>query len=174
MPPASHKPLPNGFIRLRKARWPGLYRPSRLDDHLDQDLVDACAAVPGGVICLVSALHHHGLTTTIPKEVWIAIPRNAYAPVLDQPCRFIRMGDGIHQAGVELLPLEGKKNLRMFGKAVSVCHALHYRNLIGLDLAFEALRTYLRQGGSVRTLEQWASVCRVKKTLAGYLEASLL
>ena len=61
----------------------------------------------------------------------------------------------------------------MFGKAVSVCQALHYRNVIGLDLAFEALRTYIRQGGSIRDLEQWAGVCRIRRTLAHYLEATL-
>ena len=193
MPPPNPKLPPHGFIRLKHARWlgqahtvlrqakagtltrvrPGLYRPARLDDRLNQDLLDACAAVPAGVICLVSALYHHGLTTTLPKEVWIAIPRNAYAPVMDQPCRLIRMGDGIRQAGVERIILQGRNAIPMFGKAVSVCQALHYRNLIGLDLAFEALRTYIRQGGSIRDLEQWAGVCRIRRTLAHYLEATL-
>ena len=131
------------------------------------------AQIPNGVICLVSALAYHGLTTTMPKEIWVAIPRNAYAPVMGQPCRFIRMGDGIHQAGVETVKLGRQGNLRIYGQAVSVCQALRYRERIGLDLALEAFRTYLRQGGSVRALEEWADICRIRKTLATYLEAIL-
>jgi hypothetical protein len=136
-------------------------------------LIDACAAIPEGIICLVSALAYHGLTTTLPKEVWVAIPRNAYAPVMGFPCRFIRMGDGIHHAGVETMELGGQGRLRIYGKAVSICQALHYRERIGLDLALESLRTYLRQGGSVQALEPWADVCRVRTTLTTYLEAIL-
>jgi len=182
-----------GFVRLSKARTkgqshtvqrqaqagklikirPGLYRPARLEGHLHQDLIDVCAAVPDGVICLVSALAYHGLTTTMPREVWVAIRRNAYAPVMGLPCRFIRMGDGIHQAGVETLRLGRQGTLRIYGKSVSVCQALHYRERIGLDLALEALRTYLRQGGSVRALEAWSEVCRIRTTLTTYLEAIL-
>lgn len=184
---------PKGFIRLSKARSaglshrvqreakagqlvkvrPGLYRLSRLEGHPHQALIDVCTAIPSGVVCLVSALAYHGLTTTLPKEVWVAITRNAYAPVMELPCRFIRMGDGIHRAGVETLQMERRGTLRVFGKAVSVCQALHFRERIGLDLALEALRTYLRQGGSIRALEDWADVCRVRKTLTTYLEAIL-
>jgi hypothetical protein len=134
-------------------------------------LIDVCAAVPDGVICLVSALAYHGLTTTMPKEVWVAIPRNAYAPVMGLPCRFIRMGEGIHQAGAETLKVGRQGTLRIYGQAVSICQALHYRERIGLDLALEALRTYLRQGGSVRALEECAEVCRIRTTLTTYLEA---
>jgi hypothetical protein len=182
-----------GFVRLSKARAagqshtvqrlaragklvkirPGLYRTTRSEGRPHQDLIDVCTAIPGGVICLVSALAYHGLSTTMPKEVWVAIPRNAYAPVMGFPCRFIRMGDGIHQAGVETPRLERQGNLRIYGMAVSICQALRYRERIGLDLALEALRTYLRQGGSVRALEEWADVCRIRKTLATYLEAIL-
>lgn len=193
MPKSTLIPTTRGFVRLSKARTsgqshtvqrqakagrlvkirPGLYRLAQLDGRLHQDLIDVCAAVPEGVICLVSALAYHGLTTSMPKEVWIAIPRNAYAPVMTLPCRFIRMGDAIHQAGVGTLKLERQGTLRIYGKEVSVCQALHYRGRIGLDLALEALRTYLRQGGSVRGLEAWAEVCRVRRTLATYLEAIL-
>jgi hypothetical protein len=142
-----------------------------LEGPLHQELIDVCAAVPDGVICLVSALAYHGLTTTMPKEVWVAIPRNAYAPVMGLPCRFIRMGEGIHQAGAETLKVGRQGTLRIYGQAVSICQALHYRERIGLDLALEALRTYLRQGGSVRALEECAEVCRIRTTLTTYLEA---
>jgi len=162
-----HQARAGKLVKIR----PGLYRSVRMEGRQHQDLIDACMAIPDGVICLVSALAYHGLITTLPKEVWVAIPRNAYAPVMSIPCQFIRMGDGIRTAGVESLKLERQGLLRIHGKAVSVCQALHFRERIGLDLALEALRTYLRQGGSVRALEEWAAVCRIRKTLSTYLEA---
>jgi len=39
------------------------------------DLAEATRRVPGGVLCLLSALRFHGLTTQNPFEVWLAIDR---------------------------------------------------------------------------------------------------
>ena len=107
---------------LRKLR-PGVYRPADREAWMHQDLLDACAAVPGGVICLVSALAYYGLTTTVPNAVWMAIPRNAWAPMLTFPARFVRMGDRSMDTGVETLRLAGQR-VRIFGKAKTVCDLL--------------------------------------------------
>jgi predicted transcriptional regulator of viral defense system len=40
-------------------------------------LVEAARQVPQGVICLLSALRFHELTTQVPHEVWIALPPSA-------------------------------------------------------------------------------------------------
>ena len=34
--------------------------------------------VPKGVICLLSALQYHELTTQLPHQVWVAIPEKAH------------------------------------------------------------------------------------------------
>lgn len=157
--------------QLRKLR-PGLYRPASRETWMHQDLLDACTAVPEGIICLVSALSYHGLTTTIPNEVWMAIPRNAWAPRLTFPSRFLRMGEQALEAGVESVRLEGQR-LRIFGKAKSVCDALRFRDKVGTDVALEALKTFLRQGGQPDELIRWESACRVRGILRPYLEAML-
>lgn len=139
---------------------------------MDQDLLDACAAVPEGVVCLLSALAHHGLTTTIPNAVWMAIPRHAYAPRLAIPARFVRLAEGTWEAGIETVHLHGRR-IRMYGKAKSVCDALRFRDKVGLDVALEALKTFLRQGGLPDDLIRWETACRVQGILRPYLEAML-
>jgi predicted transcriptional regulator of viral defense system len=156
---------------LRKLR-PGVYRPAGREAWMNQDLLDACSAVPEGVICLVSALVYHGLTTTIPNAVWMAIPRNAWAPRLTFPARFIRMGDRSLEMGTETIRLEGQR-VRIYGKAKTVCDALRFRNKIGVEVALEALKTFLRQGGLPDELIQWETTCRVQGILRPYLEAML-
>lgn len=154
---------------LRKLR-PGIYRPADREAWMNQDLLDACAAVPEGVICLVSALAYYGLTTAIPNAVWMAIPRNAWAPRLTFPARFVRMGDRSLDLGVEAIRLEGQR-VRIYGKAKTVCDALRFRDKIGVEVALEALKTFLRQGGLPDELIKWETTCRVQGILRPYLEA---
>ena len=156
---------------LRKLR-PGIYRPADREAWMNQDLLDACAAVPEGVICLVSALAYYGLTTAIPNAVWMAIPRNAWAPRLTFPARFVRMGDRSLDLGVEAIRLEGQR-VRIYGKAKTVCDALRFRDKIGVEVALEALKTFLRQGGLPDELIKWETTCRVQGILRPYLEAML-
>lgn len=156
---------------LRKLR-PGIYRPADREAWMNQDLLDACAAVPEGVICLVSALAYHGLTTTIPNAVWMAIPRNAWVPRLTFPARFVRMGERSMGIGVETIRLEGQR-VRIYGKAKTVCDALRFRDKIGVEVALEALKTFLRQGGLPDDLIRWETTCRVRGILRPYLEAML-
>ncbi len=156
---------------LRKIRA-GVYRPADREAWMHQDLVDACQAVPDGVICLISALAYHGLTTTIPNETWVAIPREAWAPTLTFPARFIRLGARAYEAGIESVRIEGQR-VRIYGKAKTVCDAIRFRDKVGVEVALEALKTFLRQGGSPDELIRWETICRVRSTLRTYLEALL-
>lgn len=157
--------------RLQKLR-PGVYRSTTRDTWAHQDLADACLAVPEGVICLISALSYHGLTTTIPGETWIAIPKTSWVPKMTFPTRFIRLGEAAHAAGIETIKVGGTK-VRIYSKAKTVCDALRFRDKVGFEVAFEALKTFLRQGGLPDELIHWEEVCRVKTTLRGYLSVLL-
>jgi predicted transcriptional regulator of viral defense system len=157
--------------QLRKLR-PGVYRPASHEVWMHQELLDASAAVPEGIVCLVSALAYHGLTTTIPNAVWMAIPRNAYAPRLAFPARFLRLSEGPLEAGIETVRLHGRR-IRMYGKAKSVCDALRFRDKVGMEVALEAMKTFLRQGGLPDELIRWEIACRVRGILRPTLEAML-
>lgn len=157
--------------RLQKLR-PGVYRSATRDTWAHQDLADACLAVLEGVICLISALSYYGLTTTIPGETWIAIPKTTWVPRMAFPTRFIRLGEDAHASGIETIKIGGTK-VRIYSKAKTVCDALRFRDKVGIEVAFEALKTFLRQGGRPDELIQWEEVCRVKTTLRGYLSVLL-
>lgn len=157
--------------RLQKLR-PGVYRSATRSTWAHQDLADACLAVPEGVICLISALSYHGLTTAIPAETWIAIPKTSWVPRMAFPTRFIRLGAESLGAGIEIVRI-GRTKVRIYGKAKTVCDALRFRDKVGIDIAFEALKTYLRKGGLPDELIQWEDICRVKTTLRSYLSVLL-
>src|SRR5437660_4858353 len=93
---ASHGIHPETLRRLcergllvRAAR--GLYVPADLDPTENHSLAEACKSVPGGVVCLLSALRFHGLTTQLPSEVWLAVHRKAWRPRAEElPLRIVR------------------------------------------------------------------------------------
>jgi predicted transcriptional regulator of viral defense system len=158
--------------RLQKLR-PGVYRSATRATWAHQDLADACLAVPEGIICLISALSYYGLTTTIPGETWIAIPKTSWVPRMAFPTRFIRLTEEAHSSGVESIKISGTK-VRIYSKAKTVCDALRFRDKVGYEVAFVALKAFLRQGGRADELIRWERICRIKTTLRGYLSVLLL
>src|SRR5271170_3718155 len=52
----------------------GLYQAADFaDHHAAHDLAEIARLVPNGVICLLSALRLHGLTTQLPHAVWLTV-----------------------------------------------------------------------------------------------------
>lgn len=123
-------------------------------------------------LCLLSALSLHGLTTQAPFEVWIAIGNKDRAPRMDwPPLRVVRMSEKTLGAGLEPLPI-GHVTLRVTGVAKTVVDCFKYRNLVGLDVAIEALREAL--GAGLTTMDElwmYARLCRVARLMRPYLEA---
>jgi predicted transcriptional regulator of viral defense system len=150
----------------------GLYvlADSRPTEH--QTLVEACKRVPNGIICLLSSLQFHGLTTQLSREVWIAIGNKAWMPTLEYPpLRITRCSPATLCFGVEQRRIGGAI-LRVFNPAKTVADCFKFRNKIGLDVALEALRDCLKQRQAT-TDELWqaAQVCRVTNVIRPYLEA---
>lgn len=135
-------------------------------------LVEAAVRVPHGIVCLLSALSFHGLTTQSPHEVWMAIDVKARKPRTDwPPLRIVRFSGVALEHGVEHHRIE-RVDVRITSRAKTVADCFKYRNKLGLDVALEALRSYLRsRGRSVDALMEAAAVCRVKHVILPYLEA---
>ncbi len=152
----------------------GLYRlpNSPLTKH--HSLVEASARIPHGVICLLSALNFHTLTTQLPFEVWMAIENKAWSPKEKQlPIHLVRFSGSAYSEGIEEHTLEGLP-VRVYNPAKTVADCFKYRNKIGLDVALEALRDGLRQRQfTVDQLWYYAGICRVQNVLRPYLEATL-
>lgn len=149
----------------------GLYAPANAKVTQHHTLVEAAKRVPLGVVCLLSALRFHGLTTQNPHEVWIAIDVKARKPVAAwPPLRIVRFSGEALTYGVERQVLEGVE-VCMTSREKTVADCFKYRNKIGLDVALDALREYLRaKRRSVDALVRAAEVCRVAKVMRPYLE----
>jgi predicted transcriptional regulator of viral defense system len=135
-------------------------------------LAEVARKVPKGVVCLLSALRFHGLTTQAPFEVWLAIENKAIAPKLDYPpLRIVRFSGAALTEGVEEHVVDGV-TVRVTGVAKTVADCFKYRNKIGLDVALEALREAWREKRMTSDdLWRYAKVCRVANVMRPYLDS---
>ena len=135
-------------------------------------LAEVARRVPKGVVCLLSALRFHGLTTQAPFEVWLAIDNKAIAPKLDYPpLRIVRFSGAALTEGVEEHVVDGV-TVRVTGVAKTVADCFKYRNKIGLDVALEALRQAWREKRMTSDdLWRYAKVCRVANVMRPYMES---
>jgi predicted transcriptional regulator of viral defense system len=151
----------------------GLYVLPDADLTEHHTLAEACKRVPHGVVCLLSALRFHELTTQAPFEVWLAIGEKAWRPRADYPpLRIVRFSGAALAAGVEEHVVEGV-SVKVYCPAKTVADCFKYRNKIGLDVALEALRDCRRQRKCTNDkLWHYAEICRVANVMRPYLEAT--
>ena len=138
----------------------------------DHALAQVAKRVPGGVVCLLSALRFHDLTTQLPAEVWVALPEKARRPRLDYPrLRVARFSGAALSEGIERHTTEGVE-VRVYSAAKTVADCFKYRNKIGIDVAVEALKDFTRtHRGGANDLARFARICRVSRVMQPYLDA---
>lgn len=143
---------------------------SNITEH--HALAEASKRVPKGVVCLLSALRFHELTTQAPFEVWLAIGEKAWRPRMEYPpLHIMRFSHTALNAGIEEHQIEGV-DVRMFSPAKTVADCFKYRNKIGLDVAIEALKECRRNRRCTNDeLWHYAGICRVRNVMRPYLEA---
>ena len=152
----------------------GVYRLANSPPLGNPNLVTVATRVPGGVICLISALAFYELTTQIPHEVHVALPRGAEEPRLDHPpIKTYRFTGEAFTEGVEGHELDGV-SVRIYSPEKTLADCFKFRNQVGLDTVMEAVRFYReRRSIKVDDLMRYAGICRVKKIIRPYLEAIL-
>jgi predicted transcriptional regulator of viral defense system len=152
----------------------GVYRLADLPPLAEPDLVTVAARIPKAVIALISALHFHGLTTEIPHEVSIALPRGTVQPRLDwPPLRVYRFSGTMFTAGIETHERDAME-VRVYGAAKTVADCFRFRNQLGTDVALEALRNGLGERKFTPSeVLRMAKICRVDRIVRPYLEAVL-
>lgn len=150
----------------------GLYRLAELPELAEPDLIPVATRITQAVICLISALAFHEITTEIPHEVFIALPRTVKRPRLDYPPLrvFWFSGDAL-TAGIEEHKIDNV-SVKVYGPEKTVADCFKFRNRIGLDVAIEALKLCReRKGSTPRKLLHYARICRVERIMRPYLEA---
>jgi len=152
----------------------GVFRLAGSEPLGNPDLVTVATRVPSGVICLISALAFHQITTQIPHEVHVAIQRGAEHPRLEYPpIKIYWIKDQAFTAGVDTHKLDGV-DIRIYSPEKTLADCFKFRNKIGLDTAVEAVRFYReRKSVNVDALMRYATICRVEKVMRPYLEAIL-
>ena len=152
----------------------GVYRLADLPPLSDPDLVTVSLRYPNAVICLVSALAHHGITTQIPHEVSVAVARTSRLPSLDYPpVRAHRFSKESYSVGIETHRIDGA-TVRVYDREKTLADCFKFRNRIGMDVVLEALKLHReRNGFDLAAILGYARACRVEKVIWTYLEASL-
>ena len=152
----------------------GLYRLADLPSLGNPDLVSVSLKIPNGVICLISALAYHEITTQVPHEVYVALERGTEPPRLGHPpIRIFWFSGQAFTLGIQTNKIDGVP-VRIYNPEKTIADCFKYRNKIGLDTAIEALKHYREKKHlKVDDLMKFGRVCRVEKVMRPYLEALL-
>ncbi len=136
------------------------------------DIAAVGARTPKAVVCLVSALEYHGLTTQVPHAVWIMIHKSSHRPTFNAPAvRVVRASGPALTTGVKKHRIEGVV-VQMTTPAKTVADCFRYRDTVGTDVAVEALRDCLRKRKATPAdIFEMAKVDRVARVMRPYLEA---
>ena len=150
----------------------GLYRLPGTQASEHESLTTIATQVPQAVFCLLTALQFHELTTQLPRQVWIAMPRGSHAPKIDYPpLKMVQFTGAAYSEGIEVFERD-QVTLRVYGVAKTVADCFKHRNKIGLDVALEALKDALSQRKTTADdLWHFAKICRVANVMRPYLEA---
>ncbi len=150
----------------------GLYRLADAPVTELSSLAEVQKRLPQAVVCLVSALQMHGLTSEVPHAVWVLIDRHARLPRISYPrLEVVRASGAARKHGVESRVIEGVK-VRVTTPAKTVADCFRFRRHVGLELALAALKDYLRtKKGSIDALVEAARADRIYTFMRPYLEA---
>ena len=150
----------------------GLYISPEFEPTENRTLAEICKRIPHAVICLISALFFHDLTTQLPSKVWIAIDRKARLPnKAALPIRVFRFSGKALTEGVEEHIIEGV-NIKVYSPAKTVADCFKYRNKIGIDIAIEALKDCLHQRKCKPSdIDHYSHICRISSVIRPYVEA---
>ncbi len=153
------------LCRVASTVWPMLQPLS------SPDLVTVALRAPQAVVCLVSALAFHEMTTQIPHAVDISLPKGAETPrIAHPPISVHRFSGHSFLAGIETHRIDGVA-VRIYGPEKTLADCFKFRNKLGTDVVLEALRFYkARKPFRVDDLLKYARICRMERIMRPYLE----
>jgi predicted transcriptional regulator of viral defense system len=150
----------------------GLFQLADIEIPAQVSLAEVSKRVPNGVVCLISALAFHELTTQTPHYVWLAVERKARKPKIKYPPLrvFFFSGDMFSQ-GIKIINVMNQK-VKIYNAPKTVIDCFRWQKAVGLDVAIEAVKEYLkRRDSSPSELVHYAKLCKVEKLVRPYLQA---
>jgi len=159
---------------LLEKRAVGLYALQEAPVAENSSLAEVARRLPHAVVCLISALSYHEITTQIPHEIWLTIPRGSWRPDVEYPPLNLSYVSGpAYSFGIQEHVLNGVA-VKIYSPAKTVADCFKFRNKVGLDVAIEALREAWRSRKvTMDELVEAARVDRVSKIMRPYLEATV-
>lgn len=149
----------------------GVYRLASLEPLAHPDVVTLATRVPQGVLCLISALSFHELTTQVPHAIDVALERGTKKPRLDYPpTRFFWFSGPAFHEGIDTHQLD-EVLVRIYDPEKTIADCFRYRNQIGMDVVLEALRLWReRRRKKLDALLKYARMRHVERAMRPYLE----
>ena len=149
----------------------GLFKLADIELNENTSLIEACLAIPSGVICLFSALSYYNLTTQNPHFIDVAIPNQAkkinisYPPVT---YHFFR--ESTYNLGITKIKIDNKE-IRIYDKEKTICDCFKNMNYVTEEVALEALKDYSKlKEKDYNKLVTYAKRCKVYNKIIGYLK----
>ena len=149
----------------------GLYK-LKQNKISNPDLVTVALRVPDGVICLISALAFHNLTTQIPHKVWLAVKRDSSRPRIEHPPVSIHQFSGqSFSSGIDRHIFD-KVSVKIYNPEKTIVDCFKFRNKINRNIVLEALAFYKeRKKFNPAKLVKYAKICRVENIMKPYIES---
>jgi hypothetical protein len=116
-----------------------------------------CAPAQGGR----PALARHELTDVIPPVHDIAIPRGTWQPVVSAPVQWHKFAPATFEVGRTTIKLDDTYSIGLYDAPRTIIDVFRLRHAAGPDIANEALRRWLRNGGKP------ADLMRLTKSFPG-------
>jgi len=142
------------------------------DEILNPSFIDVSKAFHKSVICLLSALEYHELSTVNPSSIYVAIPKAEKPPVIDYlPVNFYYWGKSIYETGIDEIKTSSGI-VKIYDKEKTICDLFRYRDKLGEDIAFEALKNYLQlKTFDLNKLREYSRKMRIKTIITPYIKA---
>jgi predicted transcriptional regulator of viral defense system len=146
----------------------GMYR--RTDAEIaDFDLIEIAIKAPKATLCLTSALARHDLTDTVPSAIDIALPRGEWQPITSAPVTWHKFAPATFEIGRTTLQIDSEHEIGLYDAMRTIIDTFRLRHTLGDDMAYEALRRWLRQRGQPSELMAMAQ--RFPKAFPAILQA---
>lgn len=152
----------------------GVYRVADAPLEAHEDLALVALQKPEAVVCLLSALRFHELTTESPGAVWVAVESHSRPPVIKSLRLKVHYfsGPSFHE-GIETHTVAGVP-VRIYSAAKTVADCFKFRNQIGTRTAVEAMKdAWKKRKATTDELYHFARVCRALNVMRPYLEGVL-
>ena len=158
---------------VERLGW-GLYRLAEAEPTERYSIASVCARVPNAIVCLLSALQVHEIGTQLPRQIWIAIPHKAKAPVLKGiGVRLVRFSGAAWTYGIQDMKFEAVP-ARMTSPARTVVDCFRFQRLIGPEAALEAVREALQDRKVTTAALRRALAVLPSRRLSAILDSGVL